>query len=594
MALHLYQIVFPQTFSVYKVKQKLPQINVKRNSIDYASIKCAEKKNGSENSPLPIYQPTIWSHNFIQALDVNFPIYSKEEVKELEKKGMELNFDYENGGLSILQLLEQIDDIERLGLDYRFQNDIRRALNFIASIKENNTEHEEKEGSLHEASLRFSLLRKHGYNVSQDFLLRFKDSHGGFMRCLETDVRGLLSLYEASYLSFECEKDLHEAKLFAREHLLKLKCQENEALEDINHALELPSYRRMLRLQARWYIDAYSKRKDANMLLLELATSDYNMVQLEFKKELQQVSKWWKNIGLASKLSFVRDRLMECFFWSVGVVFEPQYNSCRVELTKVCTLITVIDDIYDVYGSLDELVMFTDAVKRWDINAVKHMPEYLQLCFRTLYNTIIEIGSKTSIAQGEDIIPVLVKVWGELLEAFLLEAKWTHNKYIPTLQEYMDNAWRSVSGVVILNHGYFLINQEFKKDIVENMEKYNDLLKWSSIIFRLCNDLGTSSDEIARGKTANAISCYMHENSVCEEVSREYIKTLIDKAWREMIKARVACFQESTDTFIDMAINLARISQCVYQYGDGHGAPDVRAKERVLSVIIEPIPIKDN
>ncbi|XP_042757342.1 (E)-beta-ocimene synthase, chloroplastic isoform X2 [Lactuca sativa] len=521
-------------------------------------------------------------------------IYSKEEVKELEKKGMELNFDYENGGLSILQLLEQIDDIERLGLDYRFQNDIRRALNFIASIKENNTEHEEKEGSLHEASLRFRLLRKHGYNVSQDFLLRFKDSHGGFMRCLETDVRGLLSLYEASYLSFECEKDLHEAKLFAREHLLKLKCQENEALEDINHALELPSYRRMLRLQARWYTDAYSKRKDANMLLLELATSDYNMVQSEFKKELQQVSKWWKNIGLASKLSFVRDRLVECFFWSVGVIFEPQYNSCRVELTKVCTLITVIDDIYDVYGSLDELVMFTDAVKRWDINAVKHMPEYLQLCFRTLYNTIIEIGSQTSIAQGEDIIPVLVKVWGDLLEAFLLEAKWTHNKYIPTLQEYMDNAWRSVSGVVILTHGYFLINQEFKKDIVENMEKYNDLLKWSSIIFRLCNDLGTSSDEIARGKTANAISCYMHENSVCEEVSREYIKTLIDKAWREMIKARVACFQESTDTFIDMAINLARISQCVYQYGDGHGAPDVRAKERVLSVIIEPIPIKDN
>ena len=88
-------------------------------------------------------------------------------MKEVEKKGMELNFDYENGGLSILQLLEQIDDIERLGLDYRFQNDIRRALNFIASIKENNTEHEEKEGSLHEASLRFRLLRKHGYNVSQ-------------------------------------------------------------------------------------------------------------------------------------------------------------------------------------------------------------------------------------------------------------------------------------------------------------------------------------------------------------------------------------------------------------------------------------------
>ncbi|CAI9282417.1 unnamed protein product [Lactuca saligna] len=571
MALQLYQVFSQTFFSVYKSKQKLPQIIIKPNSRFYPSINCTNKNNGShENIPLPVYQPTIWTHNFIEALDVNFPINSMVEMKELEKKGMELNFDFDNGDLSILQLLEQIDDIERLGLDYRFQNDIRRALNIIASVNENNIGHEEKEGSLHAASLRFRLLRKHGYNVSQDFLLRFKDSHGGFMRCLMTDVKGLLSLYEASYLSFEYESDLHEAKLFATKHLLKLKCQAFEAREDINHALELPLYRTMLRLQARWYIDAYSKRKDANMLLLELATSDYNMVQSEFKKELQEVSKWWKNIGLASKLSFVRDRLVECFFWSVGVIFEPQYKSCRVELTKVY------------------------AVKRWDINAVKHMPEYLQLCFRTLYNTIIEIGSKTSIAQGEDIIPVLVKVWGELLEAFLLEAKWTHNKYIPTLQEYMDNAWRSVSGVVILTHGYFLINKEFKKDIVENMEKYNDLLKWSSIVFRLCNDLGTSSDEIARGKTANAISCYMHESGVCEKVARTYIKTLIDQAWREMIKARVACSQELTDPFIDMAINLSRISHCVYQHGDGHGAPDARAKERVLYVILDSIPIKDN
>ncbi|KAL4582740.1 hypothetical protein LXL04_007299 [Taraxacum kok-saghyz] len=285
---------------------------------------------------------------------------------------------------------------------------------------------------------------------------------------------------------------------------------------------------------------------------------------------------------------------MECFFWTVGVVSEPQYDSCRVEITKVGTLITVIDDVYDEYGSLDELIDFTDAVKRWDIDAVKHMPEYLQLCFRTLYNTINGIGSKSSIAKDQEIVQVLAKVWGELLEAFLLEAKWTHNKYIPTLQDYLENAWRSVSGVVILTHGYFLINKEIKKDVVESLEKYNELLKWSSIVFRLCNDLGTSPDEIERGKTANAISCYMHENGVCEEVAREYITNLIDEAWKELIKAQVTCSQESTNAFSDMAINLARISHCTYQHGDGHGAPDDRAKDRVKSVIIEPIPIKDN
>lgn len=93
------------------------------------------------------------------------------------------------------------------------------------------------------------------------------------------------------------------------------------------------------------------------------------------------------------------------------------------------------------------------------------------------------------------------------------------------------------------------------------------------------------------GKTINAISCYMQENGVCEEIAREYIQIPIDEAWRKLIKAQVDCAQESPDPFIDMALKLARVSHCVYQYGDGHGAPDARAKNQILSVIIEPATI---
>ena len=70
-------------------------------------------------------------------------------------------------------------------------------------------------------------------------------------------------------------------------------------------------------------------------------------------------------MGLSSKLSFSRDRLMECFFWAVGIVSEPQHSELRKALTKVACFVTTIDDVYDVYGTLDELELFTAAVERF-------------------------------------------------------------------------------------------------------------------------------------------------------------------------------------------------------------------------------------
>ena len=41
--------------------------------------------------------------------------------------------------------------------------------------------------------------------------------------------------------------------------------------------------------------------------------------------------------------------------------------------------------------------------------------------------------------------------------------------------------------------------------------------------------------------------------------------------------------------FVETIMNLAQIAQCIYQHGDGHGAPDSRSKNIVLSLIIDPI-----
>ena len=73
---------------------------------------------------------------------------------------------------------------------------------------------------------------------------------------------------------------------------------------------------------------------------------------------------WWVDIGLGN-LPFARDRLVEHYFWANGIVSGPEYSAFRDMATKVICLITTVDDVYDVYGSLEELKLFTDYVDRF-------------------------------------------------------------------------------------------------------------------------------------------------------------------------------------------------------------------------------------
>ena len=75
--------------------------------------------------------------------------------------------------------------------------------------------------------------------------------------------------------------------------------------------------------------------------------------------------RWWLDIGLSRKLKFYQDRLVELYIWSLAIIPEPQFAICQKELTKVGQLLTILDDVDDIYGTLDKLELFTDAIERF-------------------------------------------------------------------------------------------------------------------------------------------------------------------------------------------------------------------------------------
>lgn len=106
---------------------------------------------------------------------------------------------------------------------------------------------------------------------------------------------GMLSLYEASFHLLEGESVLEEAREFTSKHLKEYIKGKKTTRDDylyvlVTHALELPLHWRMLRSEARWFIDVYEKRPHFNPAMLELAKLDFNVVQSTHQEDLKYAS----------------------------------------------------------------------------------------------------------------------------------------------------------------------------------------------------------------------------------------------------------------------------------------------------------------
>ncbi|KAK3433313.1 hypothetical protein EUGRSUZ_D00868 [Eucalyptus grandis] len=405
----------------------------------------------------------------------------------------------------------------------------------------------------------------------------------------------MIELLEASHLALEGENILHEAKAFStgilRERVSSL---DGRLFKRTVHALELPLHWRVQWFDIKWQISLYEQREDKESNLLELAKLNFNTVQATHQRDLREISRWWRDLGLMEHVDFTRNRLVESFLCALGLSQETRLSS----LEELECFILVIDDVYDLYGSLEELECFTSAItrlstmppnlflsslfslfsltgksdaSRWDSEQIQQLPECMKVCFQALDDVIHEIAY--DIGKDEDwhrVLPHLAKAWADFCKALLTEAKWDNMGYTPSLEEYLSNAWTSSSGPLIMSHASFSVGHMNLEDVADLLERNKDLIYNVSMIIRLCNDLGTSTAERDRGDAPSSVVCYRREANVPEDVARKHIKELINQAWKSINAHCFGNFETPfVRTFIDATVNAARVAHMLYQLGDG-------------------------
>ncbi|KAL5723563.1 hypothetical protein ACHQM5_006948 [Ranunculus cassubicifolius] len=536
--------------------------------------------------PLNNYKPSYWSHEDLTKILRN---QYKDEAYSTSAAALQDSVRHLLNVLYVVKdpiaSLELIEDIQRLGLGYIFQNDIHGLLSSLIQSKV------ETGDNLYATSLYFRLLRLNGFNVSQDVFRVFQDPNGSFKEHLTRDIKGLLNLYEASYLAAEGEDILDNAKIFAHMHLVNVKKDTDPILYDqVNRALGLPLHFNITRLEARWYIEAYSKRTDANLNLLKYAKLDFNMLQGAYQEELISISTWWENLGVRDRLPFTRDNLVEAFTWAIGMNDEPQHKYFREAMTKVLCFLTVIDDVYDNYATLNEAQLFTDAVERWDINELEQLPEYMRVLFFAFYNTINEFAYKTLKEHGLNTLPYLKKKWLEVFQVYMIQLKWFKTGYKQSLKEYMDIADATSTAPILYISSYVFMSPNIATYILDYIDNTPDIIHWSAYILRMLDDLGTCKDEAERGDNLKAIECYMNDEGVTEEVARMYIIKLVEETWK---KFNAEMLTESTlpRALVKLILDDNRTTHVFYQNGDGYGHAGREMKERISAIVFDNIPM---
>ncbi|KAI9093358.1 hypothetical protein K1719_027372 [Acacia pycnantha] len=536
------------------------------------------------------YHPSIWGDHFIQYASQSLEVPDKMEVqskmlKEEVRKMLALPTK------NLVAKMNLIDSIQRLGVSYHFELEIDDILQQIHdTYVENGVITLEED--LHTLALLFRLLRQHGHRVSPpDVFEKFKDGQGNIREGLATDVEGMLSLYEAAHLRVHGEDTLDDALAFTSSHLESMIIHLNPSLAaKVKYSLRHPLRKNLPRLEAWRYIPSYQDDPSHHETLLAFAKLDFNMLQKLHRNELGNISKWWKELDFRTKLPFARDRLVECYFWILGVFYEPCYALARRITTKVICITSVIDDIYDVYGTFEELQLFTAAIESWDIRCLELLPEYMRFCYQALLDVYDEVKHEMTNEGREFCIKYAKDEMKSLVRGYFVEAKWYDSNYTPTMEEYMDNAlvtcgYRMLEATSFIGMGPIATEEAFQW--LANNPK---IVRASQIINRLMDDIVSNEIEQKRGHVVSGIECYMKQHGGQRENAIEEFKRQVIRAWKDINEELLEPLQVPRPLLMRI-LNLSRVMDVLYTDSDGYSDSAGSTKHHIAALFLHAFPL---
>ncbi|KAK6162416.1 hypothetical protein DH2020_002257 [Rehmannia glutinosa] len=389
-----------------------------------------------------------------------------------------------------------------------------------------------------------------------------------------SDTKGVLALYEASHLSMEGEEILNEAAICSYQYLNdKLTCFDHEdQVKMVKHCLLYPQHKSLAHFMAKDFIQSLNGQYGWEILLQELAELEFASLESLHKHEILQVVKWWKGLGISKQLKSSRDQPLKWHMWSMATLCDPRWSKHRTLLTKPISLVYAVDDIFDLYGTLEQLTLFTEAINQWDISAAEMLPGYMKTCFMAIYDTTDEITRMVSQEHGWNPAEFLKK---EFVECIFDGSKVVYIRELPKAEEYLKNGVISSGVVMVLAHLFFLINGTALTNETQVLLDDSQGITYSvAKILRLLDDLGSAQDEQQEGYDGSYVECYMEEHDVHSlESAHKHVMAMVSDTWENLNNHCLSSTSPFPSSFRNACLNAARMIPTMYSHDKNHRLP---------------------
>ncbi|GJN18847.1 hypothetical protein PR202_gb06052 [Eleusine coracana subsp. coracana] len=464
-----------------------------------------------------------------------------------------------------------IDNLKRLCIDHYFQEEIEGVMSACMRLLHSD--------DLFNATLAFRLMREAGHDVSADDILRkFTDGAGEFSLALTKDIRGLLSLHDMSHLNIGGEPLLHKAKEFSTKHLTSaIRYLEPSLAKYVRQSLDHPYHLSLMQFKARHHLDYLQILPNRSIAMEELAIAEFQINKQLHQIEMQEIKRWWMDVGLAQEIPVVRDQVSKWYMWAVTILQGASFSRYRVEVTKIISFVYVVDDIFDIVGTPEELSSFTHAIKLWDIVATDSLPTYMRLCYKAIFSVTNEIADMVKKEHGFNPINHLKKAWAILFDGFMLEAKWLATDQVPAAEDYLRNGLITSGVPLAFAHILVLLGHD---DAASNDAA--KVISRPAKILRLHDDMGSAKDEAQEGLDGSYRDFYLMENPSCTPAdAEEHMLSLIEREWEEL---NTECFRRRTfpSSFMQACLNASRMVSVMYGYNKEQRLPVLEDYMRTL------------